>query len=107
MRKNVTVKINMKGVNKKIEEIAKKKYPPTYVSSEQNENKLPYSPPRIWYTPENSVFVPANQNTLYNQLQNDVPFGYHKIKCQHCGNVITVSMGYSLCPECKNTIFLN
>ena len=40
MKKNVTVKINMKGVNKKLEKIAQKKYPPTYVSSEHSESYI-------------------------------------------------------------------
>ena len=97
MKKNVTVKINMKGVNKKLEKIAQKKYPPTYVSSEHSESELLYSPSQTWYTPKNSMFEPANK----------------KIKCHHCENVIAIPMGYSNCPRCgkmvyadKNTVFL-
>ena len=113
MSQNVTVKINMKGVKKKLEKIAHEKYPPTYVPSEHNENELPYSPPQTWYTSENSMFVPANKNIPYSQPKEDLPFDYHKIKCPHCENVIAIPMGYSHCPECdkmvyadKNTVFL-
>lgn len=113
MNRNVTVKINMKGVNKKLEKIAQEKYPPTYVSSEHSESELLYSPSQTWYTPKNSMFEPANKNTLYGQPTEDIPFGYHKIKCHHCENVIAIPMGYSNCPRCgkmvytdKNTVFL-
>lgn len=99
MNKNVTVKINMKKVNKKLEKIAQKKYPPTYVPPEHSENKFAHSPSQTWYTPKNSIFV---------------PIGYHKIKCQHCEQIIAIPMGYSNCPKCgkmvyadKNTVFLN
>lgn len=79
MKKTVTVEIDMKGVNKKLEKIAQEKYPPTYIPSEHNENELPYSPAQTWYTPESSLFVPANKNVPYSQPKEDIPFGYHKI----------------------------
>lgn len=104
MKNEVEININKRKITKKFEEVARKKYSPTYISSEQNGNELPYSPHQTWYTPENSMFVPENNNLFYGQLKEDIPFGYHKIQCYHCENVITVPMGYSLCPECKNTI---
>lgn len=113
MKKGVEFKFNQKKVAKKLDKIAKKKYPPTYVTQEHRENNLPYSPPQEIYTSKSSVFVPTNKNIFYNQPNENMPFDYHKIKCQHCENVIAIPMGYSHCPKCgkmvyadKNTIFL-
>lgn len=105
MKKNVTVEINMKGVNKKLEKIAKKKYPPVYMPSENMENGFQYSTPQKIYTYESSVFVPENKDMFYSQLKEDIPFGYRRIRCQHCENVITLPMGYSRCPECGQTVY--
>ncbi|MBD5534610.1 MAG: hypothetical protein HDQ99_02910 [Lachnospiraceae bacterium] len=112
MNRNVTVKINTKGVKKKLEKITHEKYPPTYVPPEHNENELPYSPPQ-WYTPKSSMFMSANKYVPYSPPMEDIPFDHHKIKCPHCENVISIPMGYSHCPECdkivyadKNTVFL-
>lgn len=105
MKKEFEFNINKKKVTKKLEEIAKKKYPPTYISSEHNESELLYSPSRTWYTPENSIFVPANKNTLYNKSKQDIPFGYHKIKCHRCEHEIVIPMGYSNCPRCGKMVY--
>lgn len=104
----------MKGVNEKLEKIAKKKYPTVYTPSEYIKNYSQNSIPQKIYTYEGSVFVPESKDIFYSQPNEDIPFGYHKIRCQHCKNVIAIPMGYSHCPECrqtvyadKNTVFLN
>lgn len=105
MNKNVTVEINMKGVNKKLEKIAKKKYPPVYMPSEYMKNGFQYSTPQKIYTYEGPVFVPESKDIFYSQPKEDIPFGYHRIRCQHCENVIAIPMGYNHCPECEQTVY--
>ncbi len=105
MNRNVTVKINMKGVNKKLEKIAQEKYPPTYVTPGHSESNLSYSSPQKIYTSSGSVFVPTNEDLFYGKQKEGLPFGYRKIRCQHCENMITIPMGYSYCPECGKTVY--
>lgn len=87
---------------KKLEKITGEKY-----ASASTPSTTPYTPL------ENSTFAPTNKNVLYSQTKEDVPFGYRKIRCNHCGNVIAIPMGFSDCPKCnkkvyadKNTVFL-
>ena len=84
MNRNVTVKINMKGVNKKLEKIAQEKYPPIYVTPGHSESNLSYSSPQKIYTSSGSVFVPTNEDLFYGKQKEGLPFGYRKIRCQHC-----------------------
>lgn len=112
MRNEVKIDFNQKKPMKKLDGIAREKYSSTYTPPKHGGSNFSYSPQQTLYAPKNSMFKSENK-TLYYQSKENIPFGYHKIKCNHCENVITIPMGYSDCPKCgkmvyadKNTVFI-
>lgn len=112
MKNEVKIDFNKKKLMKKLDGIAKEKYSSTYAPPEYSESNFLYSPEQTLYTPKNFMFTPMKK-TLFGQPEENIPSGYHKIKCNHCENVIAIPMGYSNCPKCgkmvyadKNTVFI-
>ena len=93
MSKNFSVNISEKKVMKKLEAIARKKY-----QSEQRDTDAQYA-----YS-DQSPFRSLNGNILYGKLETPTLPNCRKIKCPYCNKPITIPLGYSHCPNCRNTV---